>query len=314
MIDVVPRSYFFGKEHAMASLLKTAVVVVLGGVLPLAAWQASAAENGEGSLSKTEHVLRQAYLGVAVEPVHPGQISPLPKKFEKGQGLFVAAVDEDSPAESAGLKPHDVIMSYGNQKLFVPQQLSGLVRNAKSGQQVTLTILRDDKPMQITVTLGGHNTRYAGSPMERMFREMMRNGMPMRSRRMPNEGMMSSTSPEAQSGEAEAKRSEQKARPSGQEQTKETFDSMTIKNLGNDRYYAEIQYLDANGRLQSAKFAGTRKEIQRDIASQKNLPHAEQEQLLRSLGIPYEEARSPAVFWRLVRPEDQSQQRSDGVF
>jgi hypothetical protein len=69
----------------------------------------------------------------------------------------------------------------------------------------------------------------------------------------------------------------------------ESFDSMTLRKTGDNRFKVEIQYLDKTGKkTERHSFEGTREEIRRDIEAEKNLPANEREHLLRGLDIPVE--------------------------
>lgn len=282
----------------MLSVWKTCVVVSLVSVLWIGASRLSAAEQGE--MAKTEHMVHQAYLGVGIEAVDPSLVRNLPEMFHQGQGVLVVAVAAESPAEKAGIKPHDILMSYGDQKLFAPRQLLGLVHSDKTGHEVTLTILRDDKPEQVKVTLGSHDLRCAGPAMEKTSHGMTPGNMPMRTGRMPRGRMAHGSNPEATSSEKET--------------SKETFDSMTLQNLGKDRFKVQIQYLDENGKLKKHELDGTIKELHHAILAEKDLPTAEREQLLRSLDLPYEGIEFPDVSWMFFPPMIWGYDRTDGVF
>jgi S1-C subfamily serine protease len=85
------------------------------------------------------------------------------------EGVLVVLVTPDSPAEKAGLQGGskavdingqqvqvggDVIVAIDGQSVSQMGELRTIVLEAKPGQQVTLTILRDGKEMTVEVTLG----------------------------------------------------------------------------------------------------------------------------------------------------------------
>jgi len=85
------------------------------------------------------------------------------------EGVLVVQVTADSPAEKAGLRGSskaveidgqqvqvggDVIVAIDGQAVSQMGELRALILEAKPGQQVTLTILRDGKEMKVQVTLG----------------------------------------------------------------------------------------------------------------------------------------------------------------
>ncbi|HOT92510.1 MAG TPA: trypsin-like peptidase domain-containing protein [Anaerolineae bacterium] len=85
------------------------------------------------------------------------------------QGVLVLEVVADSPAEKAGLRGGeeqttingqqvaiggDVIIAWNDEPVVAMPQLQMFVGRAQPGDKVTLTILRDGKQMDLTVTLG----------------------------------------------------------------------------------------------------------------------------------------------------------------
>ena len=108
---------------------------------------------------------RRPYLGVGVEPLHPAFWTHLRDVLELNQGVLVAEVAQGSPAEKAGIKQHDVLMAVGQTKLHSPHELARLVREDKSGDKVTLQILREGKPQEIIVTLGESTEHTRRRPM-----------------------------------------------------------------------------------------------------------------------------------------------------
>jgi hypothetical protein len=92
-----------------------------------------------------------AYLGVSTSPVAAALASHL--KLPEGFGLIVDHAQADEPAAKAGLKPHDVIIRIGDQKLVNAQQLGTLVRAQKPGDEIDLTIIREGKEMTVKAKL-----------------------------------------------------------------------------------------------------------------------------------------------------------------
>jgi hypothetical protein len=68
-------------------------------------------------------------------------------------GLVVDAVEPNSPADVAGLKPLDVVEKLDDQWLINPAQLAGLVKMQKPGDVVTLTILHKGDRQALKVKL-----------------------------------------------------------------------------------------------------------------------------------------------------------------
>ncbi len=68
--------------------------------------------------------------------------------------LSVASVVPTSPAEQAGLEPGDILLSYGDQRLFDNRQLRELRSAGQPGESVTVEVMRDGRAMEITIPRG----------------------------------------------------------------------------------------------------------------------------------------------------------------
>ena len=75
-------------------------------------------------------------------------------------GVYVGRVSPGSPAAAAGIQPGDVILSIGGKKIDENNSFSEVLFAYKPGDKVDLVILRNNKQMTVTVTLG---ERPAGS-------------------------------------------------------------------------------------------------------------------------------------------------------
>ena len=96
---------------------------------------------------------KAAFLGISTSPA--SVILRQQLNVPRGTGLVVDFVEKDSPAgsEEHGLKKYDVLEKFDDQLLVNPQQLAVLVRSKKPGDSATLTLLRDGKPLTVTVKL-----------------------------------------------------------------------------------------------------------------------------------------------------------------
>ena len=74
------------------------------------------------------------------------------------QGVIVSKVQENSPAQKAGLKPEDIIQQFNGKDVTSSVELSTWVASTSPGTTVTLKILRNDKPMDVKVKLEELNT------------------------------------------------------------------------------------------------------------------------------------------------------------
>jgi hypothetical protein len=200
--------------------------------------------------------LKHAMLGIAVEPLPPQLRNQLPSLRQKEQGVLVGAVTKDSPADKAGLKPNDILMSYDVQKLYSPDQLIKLVRDDSPGKEVTLHYIRDGKEATAKVSLGEFQPGQF-QPTYRSYRFPEAQPLPVAPR--PRQGDDATIW--------------------------ESFDAMKLTRLDNNRWRAEIEYRSKDGKKEHKTFEGTRDEIRKSIQAEKDLPANERRHLLRSLNV-----------------------------
>jgi len=202
------------------------------------------------------------YLGIGIEPLHAAMLRHLPQLLRDGRGIMVVDVHHDSPADKAGIKAHDIIVSYDDQKLYSPEQLSKLIRNDKAGREVKLGIIHEGKADDVTVTLGDlHDVQNRMREADHARRMTIRGPMADRIRHR-----LVSDSEHLHSWAS--------------------FDSMTIGRVDKDHFKAEIKYRDKDGKIETRSFEGTHDELRKAIESQQNLPDSEREHLLRALDLP----------------------------
>lgn len=94
------------------------------------------------------------YIGVLTREVPPELRSQF--SLPEGFGLMVEEVMPDSPAAQAGLKVHDLLLKFEDQRLMSMEQLMLLVRSKHKGDSVSLTVISSGKEAQVPVTLGEH--------------------------------------------------------------------------------------------------------------------------------------------------------------
>ena len=71
----------------------------------------------------------------------------------KGDGQNFA-VQQGSPADIAGLKEGDIITTIDGHALDLNHSLGYVISQKNPGDVIHLTIIREGKPMQVTITLG----------------------------------------------------------------------------------------------------------------------------------------------------------------
>lgn len=202
-----------------------------------------------------------SYLGIAVEALHPAFHRHLPDSLIEGQGVMVASISKDSPADKAGMKTHDILTSFDDQKLFSGDQLVKLVRAAKPGQEVKFHFVRSGKLESLSVKLGEapqHLTVH-----DHQYRDFWERRFPL----VPFSPLRPDSRIKEHSGGNKWK----------------SFHSLSLKKLDGNRYRAEVSYFDKDGKTQTHVFEGTREEIHKQIQDAKDLPEEERDQLLDGL-------------------------------
>jgi serine protease Do len=103
------------------------------------------------SLVKTGTVVR-GYLGIGIQDLN----QDLAKSFgiKDAKGALVSDVKEDSPADQAGLKQGDVIIKYQGTPVEDAVVLQRLVTRTTVGSKVPVTVMRDGRERDLTITVG----------------------------------------------------------------------------------------------------------------------------------------------------------------
>ena len=102
------------------------------------------------SLRETGTVQR-AYLGVLPQPVDQSMADYY--GMDRPRGVLITQVNEDTPAEKAGLKDGDIILSVDGREIKNPSMLRNVISLSEVGQEVELAIVREGKEKNVVVKL-----------------------------------------------------------------------------------------------------------------------------------------------------------------
>jgi S1-C subfamily serine protease len=98
----------------------------------------------------------RAWLGVALQELTPSLREALDLDSHV-DGLVIAGVMPDSPAEKAGLKEQDVLLSLNGKTVASVNDATEQLEKSKPGERVTVSVLREGRRRQFTVKLAERN-------------------------------------------------------------------------------------------------------------------------------------------------------------
>jgi serine protease Do len=105
------------------------------------------------ALGRGESV-RPPQLGIAIAPGHVARRLRRAVGLPDAEGLLIREVNEDSPAERAGLARGDLIVAAAGQPTRTVDDLAGALRSAASAGSIELTVLRGTDERTVQVTFG----------------------------------------------------------------------------------------------------------------------------------------------------------------
>ena len=124
-------------------------------------WQGPSAPDADRTF--TLFLSGGTFLGVHVEDVSKENMARYNMRDVRGVG--VTEVVKDSPAEKAGLRKDDVILSFNGEAVTSTRKLNRLVSESSADQSVRLTISRGGSEQEISATLGKRE------PMKHVFND-----------------------------------------------------------------------------------------------------------------------------------------------
>jgi Do/DeqQ family serine protease len=95
--------------------------------------------------------VQRALLGVVISTVNADLAREY--KLDKIEGVYVSDVAENGAAKQAGIKAGDVITAVGNRKVNTTAELQEAVSQYRPGDDVKITVKRNNSEKQFTVTL-----------------------------------------------------------------------------------------------------------------------------------------------------------------
>jgi S1-C subfamily serine protease len=143
--EVVGSGYVYSRAQAPSSGMALAVPIdIISAVAP--------------EIKKKGRVAR-GWLGVSIADNEAGQVQ-------------IVAVDKESPAELAKLKEGDIILKFDGKDAVSSEVVASEIRKRKPGQDITLKIEREGKPMEIKIKLGEYTREEAQRELELRFPQL----------------------------------------------------------------------------------------------------------------------------------------------
>ena len=111
---------------------------------------------------KTNGKVERGWIGARIQPVTDDLAESV--GLEKSRGGMIAAIDADSPAAQAKLRPGDVILSYDGQPIERSRQLPRLVAATPPNKQIKLIIWRDGREHEVELKAAALNPNRPAPP------------------------------------------------------------------------------------------------------------------------------------------------------
>jgi len=106
-----------------------------------------------------------SFLGVGVAEIDASRSKAL--KLKEEAGVEVTRVEQDSPAEKAGLKVGDVVLEYNDQRVDGTEQFVRLVHETPAGRSARLLISRNGTQQTLSAAIGVRRGMLGGGEMLR---------------------------------------------------------------------------------------------------------------------------------------------------
>jgi len=137
--------------------INTAIFSTSGGYMGIGfAIPSDMAKTVMDSIIKNGKVIR-GWLGVSIQNLTPELAKSL--GIKETEGVLIAGVERNSPADKAGLKRGDLVIELAGKKVADSTGLRNMVAATAPGTTVELKIIRENKEQAISATLGEYKEK-----------------------------------------------------------------------------------------------------------------------------------------------------------
>jgi C-terminal processing protease CtpA/Prc len=145
----------FALGLGVRSSVVTVGLAILGAVsLSATALAAPGTAGSEKVVKKVEVVPESGrpFLGINMQELDASILKGLDPSVKKG--VLVTQVVEGSPADKAGIKSGDIVLSFGRKEVGSPAELKDVVADSRVGDTVGVKLVRDGESRTVKVTIG----------------------------------------------------------------------------------------------------------------------------------------------------------------
>lgn len=105
----------------------------------------------------THGTVKRGWLGVVIQPISEDLADAFGLKNR--DGALISSVSDNSPASKAGLKSGDVVMSFGEEPIKTPRDLSKAVAGTNPNERVQVNVMRDGKRLAFDIAVDELETK-----------------------------------------------------------------------------------------------------------------------------------------------------------
>ncbi len=100
--------------------------------------------------------VERGWIGVSIQDIDPATREAM--ELGEIRGVLVNDVRKNQPAEKAGVKRGDFIISVDGKNIIETNQFRIVISSLRPGKQVPLTIMRNGKQFELKLRIGSRNS------------------------------------------------------------------------------------------------------------------------------------------------------------